>query len=548
MKLHRPDHALALALDEGSRPAGRRPRGGAPGKVPRTVSEIRRWRHSDAAIDDLAAADAVASLGPGQPLPARLRVELEAALGVDLGAVRLHTDGAAAEAADVLAARAFAVGVDVGFAAGAYDPESVDGRRLIAHEIAHTVQPASSAGLTVGAADSAEERDADAFAERFVARRPSATTEPAQRPPSAAPNAERQTVRRWDQPGGALGLNRGDRRPSEGATRHALEGLRTLRPPGPARHPDTAESVRDPAGGGRAIAVVPSRFAGRAPFDVVVHFHGNNVGYRETAQRHHTQPQGTVRDEVFDRVEAQVQRSGRNLIAILPQGSPAANGISQFGLSDLDAFVREVLGRLPGVDLGRLRRTIVSGHSGGGASAVAHARAGGDPGRLRPLLLFDAINNAGELQRVGHWLERSLDTDLGVLRRLPTPAARQQWLAGHGAQLVATYDHSGTYHRVHEDRRQPIMEGRGADAHQRRDANGEPRWQPVRGLLPRRDDWFTRHRAELLQLGGGAPTLGEALRAQYVIRTSRNHHDEMLRDNLGRALDDVDGERVPSSP
>jgi hypothetical protein len=65
---------------------------------------------------------------------------------------------------------------------------------------------------------------------------------------------------------------------------------------------------------------------------------------------------------------------------------------------------------------------------------------------------------------------------------------------------------------------------------------------------PRRDDWFTRHRQELLQLGGGAPTLGEALRAQYVIRTSRNHHDEMLRDNLGRALDDVDGERVPSSP
>ena len=86
-----------------------------------------------------------ARAGPSSPLPDELRRRLERALGADLGEVRLHVDGAAAAAAAAVAARAFTLGQDVFFAAGAYDPSSEQGFHLIAHEIAHTLQ-AGAAG------------------------------------------------------------------------------------------------------------------------------------------------------------------------------------------------------------------------------------------------------------------------------------------------------------------------------------------------------------------------------------------------------------------
>ncbi len=66
------------------------------------------------------------------------------ALGVDLGAVRVHTDPASAESADAIGARAYTAGSDVYFAAGQYAPTSEDGQRLLAHELAHVVQQRSA--------------------------------------------------------------------------------------------------------------------------------------------------------------------------------------------------------------------------------------------------------------------------------------------------------------------------------------------------------------------------------------------------------------------
>ncbi len=72
---------------------------------------------------------------------------MERRLGSDLGAVRVHTGARAARTADALDAYAFSIGPDVGFAAGAYAPASSVGRGLIAHELAHTLQPSEPAGL-----------------------------------------------------------------------------------------------------------------------------------------------------------------------------------------------------------------------------------------------------------------------------------------------------------------------------------------------------------------------------------------------------------------
>ncbi|MQS39987.1 eCIS core domain-containing protein, partial [Streptomyces katsurahamanus] len=54
--------------------------------------------------------------------------------------VRLHTDRDAGALTAMLGADAVAVGQDILFREGAYLPGTADGRRLLAHELLHTVQ------------------------------------------------------------------------------------------------------------------------------------------------------------------------------------------------------------------------------------------------------------------------------------------------------------------------------------------------------------------------------------------------------------------------
>lgn len=78
--------------------------------------------------------------GPGQPLEPGVRDLLSTSFGHDFSAVRVHAGPEAAQANRDLGALAYTVGNDVAFAAGAYDPLTGSGRRLIAHELAHVAQ------------------------------------------------------------------------------------------------------------------------------------------------------------------------------------------------------------------------------------------------------------------------------------------------------------------------------------------------------------------------------------------------------------------------
>lgn len=78
--------------------------------------------------------------GTGLPLPASARAFFEPRLGRNLGDVRVHAGGQAAELADSVEARAFTIGRDVFFAEGELQPETAGGRALLAHELAHVVQ------------------------------------------------------------------------------------------------------------------------------------------------------------------------------------------------------------------------------------------------------------------------------------------------------------------------------------------------------------------------------------------------------------------------
>lgn len=147
----------------------------APGKVTRTMrlahqlGQARLRRKAHGALTGAGPLDLVR--GGGRRLPAHLEPALAAALGRDLSAVRIHDDAAAADAAERVNARAFAIGTDLYFASGQYDPGSPSGLHLLAHEIAHTAQAPGRAGEMSEPHD-ADEREADAFADRFVATPP----------------------------------------------------------------------------------------------------------------------------------------------------------------------------------------------------------------------------------------------------------------------------------------------------------------------------------------------------------------------------------------
>jgi hypothetical protein len=92
--------------------------------------------------------------GAGTPLPASVRNFFEPRFGRSFENVRLHTDADADRVARSISARAFTSGADIVFADGEYRPGTATGRRLLAHELMHTVQQ-SSAGAPHGVQRSA---------------------------------------------------------------------------------------------------------------------------------------------------------------------------------------------------------------------------------------------------------------------------------------------------------------------------------------------------------------------------------------------------------
>lgn len=81
-----------------------------------------------------------AVLTGGEPLPGQVRGRFGQAVGMDLGAVRVHAGPRAAQAAAALDARSFTWGTHVVFGAGQYEPKTRAGLHLLAHELAHVAQ------------------------------------------------------------------------------------------------------------------------------------------------------------------------------------------------------------------------------------------------------------------------------------------------------------------------------------------------------------------------------------------------------------------------
>jgi outer membrane protein OmpA-like peptidoglycan-associated protein len=149
---------------------------GGPGLVPPIVHEVLR--------------------SPGRPLDPATLAFMEPRFGHDFGRVRVHADARAAESARAVGALAYAVGGDIVFGTGQFAPATAEGKRLLAHELAHVVQqpgaPAPGAATEVGPADDEYERAAEAAAHAAVggAARPLPAAGPA---PAAGPRIRRQS-------------------------------------------------------------------------------------------------------------------------------------------------------------------------------------------------------------------------------------------------------------------------------------------------------------------------------------------------------------------
>jgi Domain of unknown function (DUF4157)/Protein-glutamine gamma-glutamyltransferase/Annexin len=106
--------------------------------------------------------------GSGEPLDQDVRAHFEARLGHDFGAVRIHNDTRAHDSARDVNALAYTVGPHVAFAAGQYQPTNDTGRRLIAHELVHTVQQGPLIDRTRKLAIEPADSPAEAEAERIA--------------------------------------------------------------------------------------------------------------------------------------------------------------------------------------------------------------------------------------------------------------------------------------------------------------------------------------------------------------------------------------------
>lgn len=127
--------------------------GGGPAQHPREQPgskderlQTKRVQASDTAQHVAPPIVQKVSRTPGQPLDPPVRAFMEPRFGRDLSAIRVHTDRQASEATRSVNALAYTAGSHIVFGEGRYLPESPDGRRLLAHELAHVIQQGERGG------------------------------------------------------------------------------------------------------------------------------------------------------------------------------------------------------------------------------------------------------------------------------------------------------------------------------------------------------------------------------------------------------------------
>jgi Domain of unknown function (DUF4157) len=244
-------------------------------------------------------------------------------------------------------------------------------------------------------------------------------------------------------------------------------------------------------GPGQAIVVLPAQITGGAqPVDVLLHFHGRNVGYK------------AGRDITTDQIEAQLQSSTRRMLAVLPQGTADAD----FGRFDASSYLAAVFTALESMKIWSPApprgSVVLSGHSGGGKVA-ADLMTGGSVQGASELALFDGINGPLELAAIETWVLAQLDSAAARLGGPVKGAVAEEDKVLSAVPRLRAY-HSGP-------------------------ANARPTRQKVdypglhATLRATIAGWFRTHAADL------SPHAAAELQAHFTVTaTGELHHDRMV--------------------
>ena len=191
-----------------------------------TVQERSAGTPGPPATDGMrsAAAHAIHSRGPGEPLNQQTRRRLETSQGMDLSEVRVHEDSSARQAAGALKARAFTHKNHIWLGHG----QSQTNLRLMAHETTHVLQQGGVVRRKPLEETEEENRpeEENAGAPETIEEREGARPEPAATPAPAPPLEERLEPKP-SPPAGTEAL------PGAGAvTPEAAKPIRAVTPPG----------------------------------------------------------------------------------------------------------------------------------------------------------------------------------------------------------------------------------------------------------------------------------------------------------------------------
>lgn len=162
--------ALRSGVPEAAGPAGVLAMQRAAGNA--TVAQLLE----DESAEQSPVADVIGG-GGGAALDEGVRAPMEAHLGADFSDVRVHTDAKASESAEAVGAQAYTVGNDIAFRSGSYAPGTMQGQRMLAHELTHVVQQrsgpvdgtAQAGGIKVSDPSDRFEQAAERSADGYVA-------------------------------------------------------------------------------------------------------------------------------------------------------------------------------------------------------------------------------------------------------------------------------------------------------------------------------------------------------------------------------------------
>lgn len=115
------------------------------GQVMRTVQENNKPEPSSHLASEIKS-----SRGSGPSLSPQTKNQMDGAFGRNFSDVTIHSDGQSTRMAKEIDAKAFTIGSDIYFQSNYFDPKGGTGKRLLAHELAHTLQQQNgSNGATI---------------------------------------------------------------------------------------------------------------------------------------------------------------------------------------------------------------------------------------------------------------------------------------------------------------------------------------------------------------------------------------------------------------